>query len=323
MVWWKCHKGEDHEWKAAIRDRNEGGGCGVCANRIVVLSNCLATLKPELAKEWHPTKNGKLTPYDVAPGSHKKVWWKCPRGDDHEWKATVIHRSYGTGCPICSNASSAPELRIYCELKTIFPSIQHRVILLGHEVDIYIPHIQVGIEYDGEYWHRDKLQKDIEKNLALNSTILLIRIREKGLPRLEDTDIELTMKNISVAVIKKILRIILEHRKIKYPETIDRVNEYFKCTDWIASDRFNKLQVERNHVVFENSISYLFPDLAKQWHPTKNDPLLPEHFTPGSVKKVWWQNHFGREWQATINSRIRNKRNRIIPGQLALFEGQE
>ena len=28
----------------------------------VVKSNCLATLNPELAKEWHPTKNNRLTP---------------------------------------------------------------------------------------------------------------------------------------------------------------------------------------------------------------------------------------------------------------------
>jgi hypothetical protein len=33
----------------------------------------LGKLYPKLAKEWHPTKNGKLTPYDILPKSGKKV----------------------------------------------------------------------------------------------------------------------------------------------------------------------------------------------------------------------------------------------------------
>ena len=61
----------------------------------------LAETHPELAKEWHPTKNGELTPGDVTPGSNKKVWWKCDKGDDHEWEAKVNNRNNGKGCPIC------------------------------------------------------------------------------------------------------------------------------------------------------------------------------------------------------------------------------
>ena len=38
---------------------------------------------PELVKEWHPTKNGDLTPRDVTHGSKKKVWWLCQ--NIHEW----------------------------------------------------------------------------------------------------------------------------------------------------------------------------------------------------------------------------------------------
>jgi len=35
----------------------------------------LKTINPKLAEEWHPTKNGNLTPKDVLPKSGKKVWW--------------------------------------------------------------------------------------------------------------------------------------------------------------------------------------------------------------------------------------------------------
>ena len=42
----------------------------------------LSETHPELAKQWHPTKNGELTPNDVTPGSSKIVWWKCDKADD-------------------------------------------------------------------------------------------------------------------------------------------------------------------------------------------------------------------------------------------------
>ena len=57
----------------------------------------LTVLYPELAKEWHPTRNGDLTPEEVTPGSDRKVWWRCSQG--HEWESTIGSRTRGTGCP--------------------------------------------------------------------------------------------------------------------------------------------------------------------------------------------------------------------------------
>jgi hypothetical protein len=56
---------------------------------------------PVLAREWHPTKNGSLTPGDVSLGSNRKVWWLCSKG--HAWPATVSERNQGSGCPYCSD----------------------------------------------------------------------------------------------------------------------------------------------------------------------------------------------------------------------------
>lgn len=53
---------------------------------------------PSLAKEWHPTKNGFLTPLDVTYGSDKKVWWRCRRG--HEWQARIGRRNRGERLPV-------------------------------------------------------------------------------------------------------------------------------------------------------------------------------------------------------------------------------
>ena len=99
-VWWVCAKG--HRWRAEVKSRTEGSGCPVCANRKALPGcNDLATLRPSLAAQWHPTRNGELTPRDVTAGSSRKVWWVCPRG--HVWQAAVSSRSgNGYGCPVCA-----------------------------------------------------------------------------------------------------------------------------------------------------------------------------------------------------------------------------
>ena len=101
-IWWKCPKGKDHVWGATIGSRISGSGCPYCAGQKVSAGNNLSVLYPDLAKEWHPTKNGKLTPKDFTPGSGKKVWWQCPNADDHEYLAIIRYRTGGSGCPYCS-----------------------------------------------------------------------------------------------------------------------------------------------------------------------------------------------------------------------------
>ena len=80
-----------------------GDGCPYCANRKVLPGfNDLATLDPAVAKEWHPTLNGALTPEMVTVGSHRKVWWQCTCG--HVWKAAIYPRTgkQRCGCPVCA-----------------------------------------------------------------------------------------------------------------------------------------------------------------------------------------------------------------------------
>lgn len=99
-AWWICEKG--HEWQAIISSRVHGNGCPYCSGYKVNLENCLATTFPEIAKQWHPTKNGKLTPYDVSKGTQKKVWWLGECG--HEWQAYIsIRTGQNTQCPYCNS----------------------------------------------------------------------------------------------------------------------------------------------------------------------------------------------------------------------------
>jgi len=55
---------------------------------------------PHLVKEWHPSKNGELTPDDYTQGSDRKVWWVCLKG--HNYQSTIVDRVRTTvKCPYC------------------------------------------------------------------------------------------------------------------------------------------------------------------------------------------------------------------------------
>ena len=80
----------------------------------------LSKTHPELAAQWHPTRNGGLTPEDVRANSYKKVWWLCPKDTRHEWEAKVGHRTrYGNACSYCSGRKTLPDMT----LAVLFPAI--------------------------------------------------------------------------------------------------------------------------------------------------------------------------------------------------------
>lgn len=105
-VAWKCRIcGES--WKSSIYSRIKGSGCPACLakhlseeNSKPLRGHSLAEVNPEVAKQWHPLRNGDLTPKNVSAGSHKRVWWLCENG--HEWEAVIHSRNSGSGCPMCA-----------------------------------------------------------------------------------------------------------------------------------------------------------------------------------------------------------------------------
>jgi hypothetical protein len=69
----------------------------------------LGTEFPDIARQWHPTKNGALTPQHISSSSGRKVWWICAKG--HEWQASPNARFVGRdlhGCPHCAKNISKP-----------------------------------------------------------------------------------------------------------------------------------------------------------------------------------------------------------------------
>ena len=236
-VWWKCPKGDDHEYSSIVAGRTRGRKCPICTGNKVVKSNSLGTLNPELAKEWHPSKNGDLTAYDITPGSSKKVWWKCPKGDDHEWETSPNHRKY-QGCSICAG-------------KKVVKSNSFGT--LNSEL--------------AKEWHPLKNGDLTPYDVLPNS-----------------------------------------HKKV-----------WWKCRkgddhEWLSqvSSRFRGSKCPictGNKVVKSNSLGTLNPELAKEWHPSKNGDLTPYDVLPNSNKKVWWKclKDDDHKWKAYIYSRNEGK----------------
>jgi hypothetical protein len=102
-VFWKCKEGPDHEWIAKIGDRTRDMTlCPFCMFRKTSVTNVLTTLAPKVAREWHPTKNGKARPDQERARSRTLRWWVCS-SCSHEWTAEP-HRRYvrDSGCPKCA-----------------------------------------------------------------------------------------------------------------------------------------------------------------------------------------------------------------------------
>jgi hypothetical protein len=103
-----CQEIFESTWGEIYSDR----GCSYCVGKQIGLSNCLATKNPKLAKQWHPVKNGDLTPYDVSCGSYKNIWWQCSKNPKHEWQANISSRNNGNGCPYCSGRYATKEYNL-------------------------------------------------------------------------------------------------------------------------------------------------------------------------------------------------------------------
>jgi hypothetical protein len=131
-VWWRCRVDPAHVWKAPVNRRaRKGNGCPECAEQknLVRLSrvtadHSLLVHTPELAREWHPKRNGSLTPAGVSPFSNKKVWWRCKLNRMHEWCAVVKSRSRGSGCPDCCRESRVSRSRRGTERAASDPALR-------------------------------------------------------------------------------------------------------------------------------------------------------------------------------------------------------
>ena len=302
-VWWRCSAG--HEWQATVDNRSKGKGCPYCTNQKVGYGNSLQDSNPKLAAEWHPSKNGSLGPSDVAYASSRSVWWRCHRG--HEWKTRVAMRHHlETGCPTCGGHASRPEVRLYCELLTIFSRVEWGSRIDGMQVDLLLPRQKVAIEIDGSYWHRASAPKDRAKTQRLQMKGLeVVRLREAPLRRLQQHDVCYPRGNLTKEAIDELLAVIEERSAARCPSK--RIEIYRSQDSFSADLKFRELTASLPAPPPERSLAEQSPEIARQWHPIKNAPLTPYDFTPGSQRRVWWRCDQGHEWLATIGKRSQGR----------------
>lgn len=150
---WKCLKNNCGEiFESTWAHVMSGNCCPYCAGKQVGLSNCLAIKRPDLLKQWHPTKNDNLTAYDVTKGSQKNIWWACTCCG-HEWQATITSRRKINGCPRCGQSFGEICIDKILNKYNIIYQYNYRfkncIYKRPLSFDFYLPQYNILIEYQG------------------------------------------------------------------------------------------------------------------------------------------------------------------------------
>ena len=187
-VWWNCSNNHSYELQVAHRTGPSKSGCGYCTGQKIGYGNDLKSMFPEIAEEWDYEKNDKK-PEEIASQSNKFAWWRCHQS--HSWEANISNRTLlKAGCPWCKiTPRSKEEIYLLFELKQFFKIDEnnHKIRVKNKilDVDIILNKEKVIIEYDGSYWHKSKIDKDIYKTKILEENgWTVIRAREIPLEKL-------------------------------------------------------------------------------------------------------------------------------------------
>lgn len=265
---------------------------------------CIDNNREDVLEQWSP-KNTIFPDEVTAYCSEPKIKWICKHG--HEWEASVgdrrTRKNEIVGCPDCVHRyyTSFPEKVVaYYMAKYFDIEENYRPKWLGRkEIDIFIPSLEIGIEYDGQSFHEDT-ERDIEKDLICEENgITLIRIREYNLPELKTSLCYRVSEERNKGIpanLPELIVSILKALKIEDPD-VDFIRDYSSILELVAREK------EKNSLqewCRENDKEYLL----EEWHPTKNENLTPKGFTPFSNRDVWWKcSECGYEYEMSIQRR--------------------
>ena len=310
-VAWRCLRVPEHTWTADLHSRTRTPtGCPVCSNRRLDVRNSLAALFPELAAEWHPTKNGDLRPDRVTPKTARAVWWHCANEPPHDWRTAPWNRTQprSTGCQICRGL----RLREAGNLSVLFPTLAAEwhptknggVTPQGTLPSSYEP-VWWRCAAAGHEWQQPPATRTQSKSGACPCctgvrTISAPRLAEKW-PAIASEwhptrNGTLSPSDVSFASGRKAW-----WRCARDPDHVWCAQIASRTGPGKAGCPFcGGLRVSR-----ATSLAARRPDLAAEWHPLFNKELTPKDVMPGSHQEAWWQcpRVPGHAWQKPVVER--------------------
>jgi hypothetical protein len=315
-VWWKCKLGRDHEWQASPSTRISGEGCPFCSGHRPSETTSLAATMPEVAEQWHSTRNGALTPHDVVPGSHREVWWQCPQVPGHVWQAPVKLRKRGQGCRHCPRRGKPPRLgkdslaraapKIAAEWHptrngTLTPAgvYKHAKRRVWWKCPEHEDH-EWAAPIRGRVWTRSGCPFCAGTRASPTSS-LAARFPQIAAQWHPTKNGELTAVMVGASSGRRV---------------------WWKCSagpdhEWQAPVQSRTKHMSRcsfclgKRVSVTSSLAAQRPDIAAEWHPTRNRSLKPDGVTVGSNRRVWWKCPRGPDhaWLEAVGPRTRAGRN--------------
>lgn len=278
--------------------------------KVIKYESSLAALYPEISKEWHTTLNGNLKPSQVLPGTSLKVWWKCENG--HEWKSSIVNRTKGHGCDICAREQRKNTYH-NTRLKTRDLLVDCKCIIdWDYSKNKHTPDYYTKGSGEKVWWKCHKCghewltaicdrTRDYKNGCPACSNRILVRGKNDLLTTNPDLIKEWDYTKNGELKPSDITQ--WSHQKVWWKCT--------KCGHSYLATPSNRVYGKgcpccRGRVVATgiNDLQTTNPDIAADWHPTKNGNLKPTDVTKGRNIKVWWKCHIcGHEWLDTINHR--------------------
>uniref|UniRef100_UPI0024BB4752 DNA-3-methyladenine glycosylase I n=1 Tax=Mesonia mobilis TaxID=369791 RepID=UPI0024BB4752 len=79
--------------------------------------------------------------------------------------------------------TSFPEIRLFCEINSIFENINWRHKFEIFEVDVLLEDYKIALEYDGWFYHVNSLSKDLKKRgfKFVGSTVIYAHMQATGM----------------------------------------------------------------------------------------------------------------------------------------------
>lgn len=279
------------------RCRKNGTGCPFCSGRKPIYGKndfetyCKKNNMLYLLDEWNDERN----PQNFTYSSGISVKWKCKNG--HEWKAAIYSRINGNGCEKCSSkGKSFPETIIsyYLEKTFGFSVIRnYKFDIDNMEYDIFLPKYNIAIEYDGVVYHKQRYDKDLNKNIiSQKNEITLIRIREEGLKKLKGSIcIKSGYYKHDYLYMNDVMKQLQQYLNILLDKTFNFVFDIKKDLIQIKNyeEKYNK----------DNSFGHLYPQYVKFWDKNKNGNITPYMISKGEETKYYWICEFGHSFKAS------------------------